>query len=446
MAVDFTSSKDDPPVFTNKLRSALLEKHGFEEEEGEILRAQYGKTGFPKSEKHYTMMWEVFDLSLEEPYFWVLDVLKENFPIILKMEDSFAASENSAFFGVTQQRLGAQQDKVSQFLATVGKMIKELFQMVRELRIIDERLEFYRAAAQELTKEIGKRGTSAEITLKGYFVDLVQGGGKSAASVYGMARELEFITLQDLFFDAPPFKDRQELENHVKNLAGNFNKNVLRVLERHLAQFQSWKERTHKEHEDRRRFMLTYLKQHFEIIQMYVEWVKPYLRHAAGLSLKHKNMTSADLISSFEGSMLDIEVLAVREKATIKVKGIEVDKIYEGILATFNYRTRPEMKVVQEGYQRGPVHIGRMEMHLRVYQWSGEEINNYKKLKKDEALELVGQISESVQEAMKSLGTELTHYLEEANTLTMKEGKEESQEHKKEKKPFMEAFLFCALG
>src|SRR3989338_3799392 len=254
MAVDFTSSKDDPPVFTNKLRSALLEKHGFEEEEGEILRAQYGKTGFPKSEKHYTMMWEVFDLSLEEPYFWVLDVLKENFPIILKMEDSFAASENSAFFGVTQQRLGAQQDKVSQFLATVGKMIKELFQMVRELRIIDERIQYYIEVEGQLGKPLDQRGKSAEITLKGFFVDLVQGGGKSAASVYGMSRELEFITLPDLFFDAPPLKNTEEITDHIKNIEKNFNQNVVRVLHRHLRQYIEWRRRTHEEHSSRRRF------------------------------------------------------------------------------------------------------------------------------------------------------------------------------------------------
>jgi len=98
---------------------------------------------------------EVSDLSIEEPYFWILDELKQNFQIIEKLEDSFAAAENSAFFGVTQQRLGAQQDKVSQFLATTGKMIKELFQMVRELRIIDERLQYYDEASKQLEKDIG---------------------------------------------------------------------------------------------------------------------------------------------------------------------------------------------------------------------------------------------------------------------------------------------------
>ena len=106
-------------------RSALLKEFGFiaeeegkKEEETEVLDAQYTKTGFPQPIQSFRLSWEVYDLSLEEPYFWILDVLKESFPVIEKLEDAFAAAENSAFFGVSQQRLAAQQDRVSQFLAT----------------------------------------------------------------------------------------------------------------------------------------------------------------------------------------------------------------------------------------------------------------------------------------------------------------------------------------
>ena len=367
-------------------------------------------TGFPRPLKSYRLSYEVYDLSLEEPYFWTLEYLRQQFEEIDKLEDSFAAAENSAFFGVTQQRLGAQQDKISQFLATTGKMVKELFQMVRELRIIDERLKYYGDAQEQVKKKVVERGKGAEITLKGIFVDLVQGGGKSAASVYGMARELEFITLPDLFFDAPPFKDIPELEKHVQEMKGNFNDNVLRVLVRHLVQFHEWKIRTYQEHEHRKRFMLKYLEQHFQIINMYLSWVRPYLRHVEKLNLKEKNMASPEIISAFEGSMLDIELLA---KHKIEV-GATRTNVYDCLLATFNYRTRPELKVVQEGYQRGPVHIGRFELNFRVYHWDAEEVENYKKFKRKESLHLLGNISSTVEAAMKSLGSELDHYLAEA--------------------------------
>ncbi len=407
-----------------------LDKGDAAEEEKETIKGQYNKTGFPPPKKFYNLMWEVYDLSMEEPYFWVLDVLKENFPEIIKLEDSFAAAENSAFFGVTQQRLGAQQDKVSQFLATTGKMIKELFQMVRELRIIDERLEYYKNAEEETKKPIGQRKKGDEITLKGFFVDLVQGGGKSAASVYGMARELEFITLPDLFFDAPPFRDRTELEEHVNNLGKNFNQNVLRVLLRHLVQYMEWRRRTAQEHLNRRKFQLAYLKQHFDIIKMYISWVRPYLRHVARLHMKEQNMTSADLVSAFEGSMLDIELLA-RRKGKCGGNGC--------ILATFNYRTRPELKVVQEGYQRGPVHIGRFEMNLRIYGWTDQQIENYQRLKEKETLFLMGEISKSVQDAMESLGKELEVYYREAEGKTTESASAKSS--LPGKKSWMETFL-----
>lgn len=417
----------DPFHFETDYRSKLLKEFGFNEEERETIKNNFEKTGFPQPYKYYQLMYEVYDLSLEEPYFWVLHTMKDYLPIVEKLEDSFAASENSAFFGVTQQRIGAQQDKVSQLLATVGKMIKELFQLVRELRIIDERLEYYQEVEKEIKKPVEQRSKSADITLKGFFVDLVQGGGKSAASVYGMARELEFITLPDLFFDAPPFRSAEEIDQHLKGLEKNFNQNVVRVLQRHLRQYIEWRRRTAEEHASRRRFQLAYLKQHFEIIKMYIDWIKPYLRHVARLTMKERNTAAPDLISAFEGSMLDIELLGRKSK--------------EGangcILATFNYRTRPELKVVQEGYQRGPVHIGKFEMNLRVYGWTDEQVKKYKALKNKENLALMGGVSASVQQAMESLGSELTKYLDEADG-TRNESKKEAK--KEEHLPFMKKF------
>ena len=414
-------------------RTKLLKDFGFKEEYKEVIKQQFGKTGFPKPIKAYTITLEAYDLSLEEPYFWVLDQFKENFQLVEKLEDSFAAAENSAFFGVTQQKLGAQQDKVSQFLATTGKMIKELFQMVRELRIIDERLQYYNEASQQLGKDIGNRSRSANVTLKGFFIDLVQGGAKNAASVFGMARELEFLTLPDLFFDAPPFRTVEELDAHLKGLEKDFNRNVLRVLERHLRQFIEWKKRTYQEHKTRRRFMLQYLLQHFEIIKMYINWIKPYLRHVAALTMKEKNMSSADMISAFEGSMLDVEVLVRKREPEGKSGGNAC------ILATFSYRTKVEMKVVQDGYQRGPIHIGKFELNMRAYAWTDEQVENYKKLKEQETLMLMGDVSSSVQQAMEALGKELDFYLEEARGDKSKEKEEEKEEP--EQKTFAEKFL-----
>ncbi len=403
-------------------RTELLKDCDFKDEElFEESQGQFLKTGFPKPHKRYRLIYEVYDLSIEETYFWMLKYLRHDsgFPVVEKLEDTFAAAEGSAFFGVMQQRVGLQQDKISQFLATIGKMVKELFQLVRELRILDERMGYYDEAIAQMERPRAQRMKGAEITLKGMFIDLVQGGAKSAASVYGMARELEFTVLPDLFFDAPPFKSAAEMEEYVDKL--EFNRKVLEVLKRHLRQFFEWKKRTYSEVKNRRTFTLQYLRQHFDIIKMYMEWAKPYLRNVSRLSPKEKHTLSPDIIAAFEGSLLDIELLASRD----------FGGYHACVLATFQYRTRPSMKFVQEGYQRGPVHVGKMEMNLRGYVWTKEQIDNYKKLKEKESMELLKGVSSSVKAAMEALGDELFQYLEEAGEKMEQKKKEKKEKPKK---------------
>jgi len=407
--------------------SELLKEHGFKEEEvAEDFRDFFVKTGFPKPGKRFRIVYEVPDLNIEEPYFWMLKYYRydSGFSKIEKTEDTYASAETSAFFGITQQRLGGQQDKVSQFLATIGKMVKELFQLVRELRIIDERVTYYREAHNQKEKPMDQRMKGAEITLKGMFIDLVQGGAKNAASVYGMARELEFTTLPDLFFDAPPFQNPQEMEDYVNRL--DFNKKVIEVLKRHLRHFMEWKKRTYQEMISRRRFTLQYLRQHFDIIKMYMEWSKPYLKNIERMSPKDKHASAPDLVAAFEGSMVDIEMMASKPYGDFNAV----------ILATFNYRTSPSMKFVQEGYQRGPVHVGQMEMNFRRYVWTKKQMDSYRKMKEKEGLELLKTVSGSVTAAMEALGDELFGYLEEAGEAARKKKTDETP-----KKSLTERFL-----
>jgi hypothetical protein len=162
---------------------------------------------------------------------------------------------------------------------------------------------------------------------------------------------------------------------------------------------------------------------------MYLEWMKPYLRHVSRLGMKEGRLKSADLVSAFEGSMLDIEFLAYKKSGDA----------YACVLATFSYRTRPELKVVQEGYQRGPVHIGKMIFELRVYGWSKEDIANYKKLKDKETLMLMSEVSASVYDAMTSLGEDLDKYIKEARG--EKEDEKKAEEKLPEKKTFTEKFF-----
>ncbi len=386
---------------------ADLIKFGFKQGEkadnevAEQTRTQYIKTGFPKPERRYRLHYEGYNISIEEPYFYILHYLRyySGFPYIEKISDVFAADEYSAFFGASQQRLGLQQDKVSQFLATIGKMVRELFQLVRELRILDERLSYYYDSFTT-----SKSSESAEITLKGIWVDLVEQGAKNPASVYGMAREVQFTTLPDLFFSTHP-KKQEDVDTVVETERGAFNRKIREVLKRKLRTFLAWKEHTFEEIKNRRKFTLKFLRQHYEVIKMYMHWVRPYLRNIQRLQLDQSKTETPDLLVAFESSMIEVELLARRRHPNTEVN--------QCLLLNYLFRTRPEMSYMQE-YQRGPLHLGRVEIDFRVYVWNDEQVEKYKKMREQEDFQLLGVIDTSVKAAMEALGDELMRYLREA--------------------------------
>jgi len=109
-------------------------------------------------------------ISIEETYYWLLTYMRQesSFPFINKLTDVFSASEQSAFWGAAQSRIGIQQDRISQYLKGSSEMIKQLFQLVRELRVLDEKL--------EPRKQWGKV-RAADVALKGEYTDLVENRG-----------------------------------------------------------------------------------------------------------------------------------------------------------------------------------------------------------------------------------------------------------------------------
>ena len=101
----------------------------------------------------------------------------------------------------------------------MGKMIKDLFHLVREIRILDERLGYYKDR-----QDMEKQGRdSAEITLKGIYVDMAEGGSKNQSSVFGMARELQFTSLPDLFFIKTT---SSPVSSHIYSSEGSLNQTV----------------------------------------------------------------------------------------------------------------------------------------------------------------------------------------------------------------------------
>ena len=426
----------------------FLEKHGMKPEYDEVQMDTWEFTHYPEPLKKYRMILEEHEESLEGMYYWMIASYRQDwgYDKFYKVIDVFAAAEQSAFFGVSQQRLGLQQDKVSQFLQAIGKMVKEIFQFVRELRIIDERLEIYR----DTYSNDPKKAESADITLKGIWIDMVQGGAKNPASVYGLAREVGFTILPDLFFSVRP-KSSLDLEKEIHDIKDadlqrlfqgelnkldetverlEFNRKVREVLKRKLKEFLTWKKMTFRELLTRRKFTLQYFRQHYDIIKMYMSWIKPYLRNIRRLQLNQDMMDSAELVGAFEGSMIEVEFLASKNK-------LEYGRWHAVGVMNFLYRTRATMSYQQEGFQRGPKHTGKCTMTMRAYVWTKEQIEDYIKMRNEEDFELIGTIDASLKEAMDALGDDMKAYLAEVGEKIFKDEAEKKKKENEKKKPSM---------
>ena len=368
-----------------------------DEEHNISSTSAYQKTEFPRTSRRYRLVTESFGMSLEEFYFWCVNHLRQDagFPYLIKVTDVFSASENSAFFGQSVQRLSIQEDRANAFLKTIGEMVKTLFQIVRELRIIDERLEIY---------ENWKKSRSADATLKGLFADFAEnkGGQTQPGSLFHLSQTVGYSSLPDLFFNTI-VRSKEEVDSVVDNL--QFNNNVKNVLKRKLYQYLVWVEKTDKEIRTRKRFQVKYLRQHYLVIKTYISWVKPYLKHIKRLQMNDKQLDSPDLISSFETSSTEIELIGYNP--------VPKSSINACILLTFKFNTRPVLNYQQEAH-RGPVHVGRGTLTLRSYVWTKKQIDMYKKMKDYEDKELLGLVDDQLKSAMDMLGEDIDKYLKMA--------------------------------
>ena len=105
-----------------------------------------------------------------------------------------------------------------------------------------------------------------------------------------MGTQVGFTPLPDLFFSIHP-KTTEDIDKIVNNKDFQFNSKLKEVLARKLYQYLRWRDETYKEIMTREKQTLKYLRQHYDSILLYLNWVKPYLKHIKRLSLSQKRWT-----------------------------------------------------------------------------------------------------------------------------------------------------------
>lgn len=394
-------------------------------------------------EARWQLVATTMQAGVESSYYWILDNFSKTghygFGLkVDKIKDLYAAGVTSAFWGSTEQRKALQQEKAMNFLATIGKMTKDSFQIVRELRIIDERLSYYYKSEfkddkgkdlpeeTKTTKDTKEEAQSAEIALKGTWIDMVEGGAKNPASVYGLATQVGFTILPDLFFRFSPKTTKDIFKDALKPSKDlGINEKVREVLKRKLVQYLTWKEKTYAEIRTRRGFVLKYLRQHYNVIKTYMHWLRPYLRNIRQLQME--GTESPELASAFETSRIELELIGIKESYTTSTpegytETHKFKKYFPGIRVKINFTAMPHMAYQTEA-QRGAIHLGKADMIYEAFVVTKEDIAEYKKKQDEEDFELI----ESMSGAMTALGEEFFNYLKEAGEI-----EEEKEEVKKE--------------
>ena len=382
---------------------------------------------YPEPKTIYRFTIENESASLEETYYWFLHFLKFDmgFAKVDKIYDIFSASESSAMFGNNAQRLSIQQDRASQYLVQIGQLVKQLFPLIRELRVIDERLEMY---------DNWDKNKSADISLKHTFIQLVEGGTQNPDSVYGLAQKVGYTILPDLFLGTHVYK-LEDIENEVNNgSVSEFNNAVKTVLKRKLFLYINWKIKTEKELRAKRKFQLQYMRQHWGVIKLYINWIKPYLRTSARLSRDQRLTDSAEIISSFDTARSEIEVL-IKKPHDLKSKK---KGYYQCVILHCSYTSTPKMTYNPQYQQQNIGQTGRVDVSLRSYGWNEKDIEAFKKMRMQEDIEMLKTLDSNITGALDALGEDFENYLREAEDADVLEKdaqakKKQEEQEKKEK-------------
>ncbi|MBW2999027.1 hypothetical protein KY321_05805 [Candidatus Woesearchaeota archaeon] len=363
-------------------------------------------TGFPKSDSSHRIVVQSDSVSLEETYFWSIQELtvgsgnlnKKN---LTKITDIFSASMMSSTFGASSQRLGIQQDKAAQYLRLISDMTKSMFQLIGDLNKLKEKMGYYNSSFSD----DDDKAMDGEQVLKGQYVDLVEGGAKSPSSVFGMAAEVGFSTLPDLFFRTLiRGKTEDEVLDKIPKVIEklNFgNRSFKDVLQRKLSQYYRWKFKSYDQLKTYNKLYRSYLRQHYNNVRLYMDWVKPYLRNINKLTSNQKMNDSVDIVSGFDNNVIEIEFVA-------EVPGDGA------VLVNFNYQAVPQTSWDARYQQNKISHIGRLEVNIKSFSWSKEQIQSYKQMKEEEDLELISEIHEGMDTGMGAIKDTLLEYLNES--------------------------------
>ncbi len=393
-------------------------------------------------EKELTLIEEDYDGKIEPKYFWIIGFMRDDLGMkeILKILDTYSASEASGFYQKMGAGIGGLQDRVGNYMGTVGNLLKNFFKYMREMKI----LKSFLTLIEESNKIMGDRKfvidlhsdfkNAAEIALKARWIDVVEGGTQNKGSVLGLAQQVGFGTLPQLFFHTHVRKP-EDVADAVKNYEKEMPQMVRDILIRKLKEYMHWREDTYTAYIHRKNILLANIKQIYYSIKTYIEWLKPLLRTLKRMQMDSDMKDSADILAAIEQSIIEVRLFG---KAAKNGK-------YNGIVdVSLRFRTFPEARYDQRSQSNVITHSGRIELVLRSRIMTDDQIAAYKVWQEKDDVDLLTGYLEISEDNLNDMAKDMWTYITEAEK--EKSDKEPKKEEKKEKpsgkayEPFVEIF------
>lgn len=355
----------------------------------------------------YHIIYDTFSSTLEPVYFWTLDFLRADFPSGLgfevdKVGEEFEASSGGGFFGELGSRATVMQERGMKILETVNAVLRTIINLIYDLKEFDMRLQAYDDASSN-KKDIAEAG---EYSLKGIWMDQVD-VKTGLGSINQMTRgDLNFVTLRDGFMQARSIKDINGMD---------LNKRVKIVLKKKYEEYKNWRESSEKELRKRYDIEKNYLKAQVDSLKLYTTWARPYLRAAQKLGMKEfktkEGLPSPDMVTAFDNMKMELKLMGKKEFKPASVhptyKNLEFkEKYYSCLEVVFEYRSAPQ--VVRQGQSQHYAHMGTIDVWMRAYVFTEEDL---KDIYAQEVYEDMALVEELTDMSLASLQEDLDTYI-----------------------------------
>ncbi|MEK6811263.1 MAG: hypothetical protein AABX96_02015 [Nanoarchaeota archaeon] len=356
--------------------------------------------------ERHTLVYDSPAEGLEPVYFWLLDFLAGIQYKVEKLVDNFVTSPGSGHFSEMQGKATQMQQEVSRTMGNVNTVLKSVLNLVYDLKEFRIRLKPYKTFYNEETSEEEKY--KQLLSLKQVWldnVDIRKGRGSINALSSG---ELDFVTLRDAFMTLRDVSLKDKDGNPI-----DLNDRVRRILQQRAQEFFTWIKESYSSLSQRYELERNYLRSQVNMLNLYVKWVKPYLKAASKLGQNIDSKNPA-LVTAFNTMILELTVLAVSKykidddvdagNVPELFKKVDMRKYFKVLVIELEFRSIP-----QRVSQRGDWAFGgRVEVRFTSYGLNEDELKVLKEeIQKDDfnsAMKLIeGATDESLGEIKKDI-------------------------------------------